>query len=842
MKPRRVRIGASAPGKGHDEGQKRPAGQGSRPRWALGLLGGLLVATGAAYLGAAAVLHAVVDTDELARWLEPKAGAALNRHVTVEGASLSVFPLPALNAEGVEVGNLPGFDGPPLAHVRRLRLKVALLPLLTGTVRVGRVALQDPVLHLAVDAEGRSNYGDLVPASQDVPENAPEAPFEVEVREVTVSGARVTVLREPSRESLVLFGLAGKTRVRPQREGGWNLAASVRTDSLLLRRPSLGDRTYRATQSSVRLEAASDSALQRLWVNRGEVAVAGAKVNVSGQIDSLRSARRWVDIHLAADTIPLGDVVAALSDTLRSRLPSEARGNIALDLTLRGAVDGDQRPRLQGKVTLDRVGLGEGAVSLVQDLSGELVMEEGGADSASFRGTLLGGPFVVEVPAGGGEAPKRLRVEAHPVLGQLQQLGMMAPGAGFSGNADVDVTVTGALGAPEEMRLEGHLTASGIRAELPELGESVYVPRVDLRLQGNEGQWADVTVLLGEDPLSTTGRITGLSSLLAGSRDELPVVRAEVRAPRLRLDRILPPGGGAEGPTYARIAFARLGGRSPGGVSPDEMARARGLTRPRSLPLEGVVDVRLDTLHYGLHHLEHVTGRVELGRESLAVTGVQMRAWGGTVSGALTLALGPDLQEPFTLVLEASGVQGPAFMSSLTPFGELVQGRLYVALDLSGATDTLLLPAPGALTGDGRVVVHGGSLEANPVTGSLSGFLEREAWGSPAFRSWFATFDVGDGAFDLRESELDSPLGRLRATGAIGLDGQVDLELGVSIPAEELASVSLRRTGIAASVVSRLVQAGSPVQLGLHLRGSLDRPVLEPDGGVAAVEVTARRE
>jgi hypothetical protein len=493
-------------------------------------------------------------------------------------------------------------------------------------------------------------------------------------------------------------------------------------------------------------------------------------------------------------------------------------------------------------VTLDRIGLGEGDLSLVQDLTGELVVEEGEADVASFRGTLLGGPFVLDMPAAGAEAPTRLRVEAHPVLGQLQQLGMMPSGAGISGNVDLDLTVTGALGAPEEVRVEGQVTASGIRAELAALGESVYVPRVDLRLHEDEGNWTDVTVLLGEDPLSTSGRISGLLSLLGASRDELPVVRAEVRAPRLRLDRILPPKGGPDGPTYGQISFAHVGGRSVGGVSPAELALTRGLSRPESLPVEGTVEVRLDTLQYGIHHLEHITGQVELSRESLAVIDVEMVAWGGNISGGLTLALGPDPQEPFTLTLEARGVDGPAFASSLTPMGPLVRGRLYLALDLSGTTDTLLLPTPDALTGTGRLVVRGGTLEANPVTSSLAEFLEREEWASPAFTSWVTTFDVGERAVNLRDSEIDSRLGRLRGTGSLGLDERMDLALGLSIPAEELGLVSLRRTGIAPVVVSRLQKVGTPIQLGLHLRGSFADPILEPDGRLAAVEVTAKRE
>jgi hypothetical protein len=839
MKRRRIRIGSNGTREG-TKGRRANVGTGlSVGRWIRAVVGGILVMGVFMYLGAAIVLQAVLDAEDVGRWVAPRASAALNRPVSVEGASLSLFPLPGFNTHGLTVGNLPGFQGPPLAQVGRVRLQVALLPLLTGTVRVTRIDIHEPILHLAVDAEGRSNYGDLVPESRDAPEGSPEAPFSVEIREVRMSGGQVTVLHQPQGERLTVFGLSGTTELRPAgQEGGWRLTTTADTDSLLIRRPALGERDVRTVGPSVRMEAVSDSLFHRVHVARGQVSFADAAVAFTGQVDSLRNTSRWVDAHLVADSLATWDVLAVFPESLRGWLPSDAQGHLSLDLTVRGNLDPEQRPAAEGTVALDRVGLSEGGVSLVQNLTGEMEILEDRAEIASFAGAFLGGSFTVEGEARNGDPHMTLQVDAHPVLGNLQALGMLPPDVGLSGNADIDVAISRSAAVEDGLHVDGRITAVGVRAEHPELHESIYVPRAELSLRETQASWADVTLLLGEDPISTSGTVRALASLLNPSDEKLPEMEVEVHAPRLRLDRILRPGGGSSRPTYSQIAFAHVGGRRLIGQAPAELARARGLSRPGSLPVIGAMELQLDTLEYGVYHLEQVSGRVELARESLTVDDLEMGVWGGTVWIGLTLGLGPDAEEPFRLVLEAEGVEGPAFASALTPLGQTVQGTLYLDLDVSGTTDSLLLPSTGSLEGSGRLLVRNGGLDTNPLTATVADFLEQDAWEGPEFTAWVAPFEIRDGAFHLRDSALESDLGQMRATGSIDLAGRVDLGLSLSIPADELASISLRRTGMSSAVVSRLREAGSPLQLGLRLGGSVLQPTLEPDGRFASTAMS----
>lgn len=102
--------------------------------------------------------------------------AATGRPAAIDGAvSLRLLPSPALSAEGVVIGNPPGMDG-VLARAERLRLKLKVAPLLTGTVQLDSLELDRPVLALARAADGRGNWQfDTAPATTEAPPAA-EAP------------------------------------------------------------------------------------------------------------------------------------------------------------------------------------------------------------------------------------------------------------------------------------------------------------------------------------------------------------------------------------------------------------------------------------------------------------------------------------------------------------------------------------------------------------------------------------------------------------------------------------------------------------------------------------------
>jgi uncharacterized protein involved in outer membrane biogenesis len=94
-----------------------------------GVIGLLLLALAAVWL-----VPGRLDWDRYRSTVEAIASSALGRRVTIEGPiSLSLLPEPEIVAGGVNVAGASDGSG-AILRVRALRLRVALVPLLSGRI------------------------------------------------------------------------------------------------------------------------------------------------------------------------------------------------------------------------------------------------------------------------------------------------------------------------------------------------------------------------------------------------------------------------------------------------------------------------------------------------------------------------------------------------------------------------------------------------------------------------------------------------------------------------------------------------------------------------------------
>ena len=165
----------------------------------LGLLGilVLLVIIGSVYLALTFDPNAYKDR------IEDKVAEVTGRELTLAGSiELTLFPSLGLRLEDVRLANAEGFTETPFAEVRVVDVAVAALPLIRGEIEVQRIEADGVSIHLARDAQGRSNWDDLVERAQEVRGDAVEedghagpgrsrAAFD----DIQIAGLEVTSLR-----------------------------------------------------------------------------------------------------------------------------------------------------------------------------------------------------------------------------------------------------------------------------------------------------------------------------------------------------------------------------------------------------------------------------------------------------------------------------------------------------------------------------------------------------------------------------------------------------------------------------------------------------------------------
>lgn len=129
---------------------------------------------------AAIVLPLVVDPNKYKGRIAQEVQKATGREFAILGdIDLSVFPWLGLDIGRMRLANAQGFGGEPMAEVLGAQVRVKLLPLLSRRVEMGKVVIQDPVIRLAKDKQGRTNWQDIQEhMERQAAEQPPEKPAE----------------------------------------------------------------------------------------------------------------------------------------------------------------------------------------------------------------------------------------------------------------------------------------------------------------------------------------------------------------------------------------------------------------------------------------------------------------------------------------------------------------------------------------------------------------------------------------------------------------------------------------------------------------------------------------
>ncbi|MDJ0946049.1 MAG: AsmA family protein [Kiloniellales bacterium] len=166
-----------------------------------GLLGLIVLAVAVVLVGPG-LINWNAHKAEIATQFEKATGRAL----AIEGdINLQIVPTPSFSAANVRLANLPGGSAQDMAIVKALQVRVELLPLLGGDVRVQTIELVEPVILMEVLEDGRRNWeiggdGQSGPASVEgaaAPRQIGDFPIDVRFDSFTISDGTLIYRNDP---------------------------------------------------------------------------------------------------------------------------------------------------------------------------------------------------------------------------------------------------------------------------------------------------------------------------------------------------------------------------------------------------------------------------------------------------------------------------------------------------------------------------------------------------------------------------------------------------------------------------------------------------------------------
>jgi AsmA-like protein len=138
----------------------------------------------------------LIDLNLLKRPIERIASARSGRSVLIGGRLEDhVWSwTPGITINGLTVGNPPWDSARPMLQVRRLQVRVRLLPLLAGRIVIEHLEMDDPVVYLHRGLSGRANWTSEILKPSDEPARPPHRlPL---VHDVLVSSGKLTLVDE----------------------------------------------------------------------------------------------------------------------------------------------------------------------------------------------------------------------------------------------------------------------------------------------------------------------------------------------------------------------------------------------------------------------------------------------------------------------------------------------------------------------------------------------------------------------------------------------------------------------------------------------------------------------
>ncbi len=169
-----------------------PASSRSRSRW-LKVLAWVAAIVGVFILflmiAAALLLRSRGAHEYLLRTVQQKATAALGTQVRFHDFSFRLSGLsPSVDIYQVQVQGAPPFSDLPLAQADALHLQVTIISLLRRSWYVNDIRIDHPVVHMFVDASGKTN----LPAAQSTPEKSSQTNvFDLGIRHLALIGGQI---------------------------------------------------------------------------------------------------------------------------------------------------------------------------------------------------------------------------------------------------------------------------------------------------------------------------------------------------------------------------------------------------------------------------------------------------------------------------------------------------------------------------------------------------------------------------------------------------------------------------------------------------------------------------
>lgn len=725
--------------------------------------------------------------------VEAQLQAALRREARFESASVGLWPPVRLSVRRLELAEPGGFGEGAALSTASIDLDLDVLALLARKVRVTRLAVREPALHLVLRANGSTNLDSL--GAPPAPGAAPPA-MDLDVRQFAVRGGRVLVddLRAGRRTALEI-----ETTTSLQTEGGGERIATAGATEVTgvafgpLSAARMADLDAGLAKLVFRIEHRGkyDAKQNRLALEQLALVLGRTRLALTGLVDDLGPRARF-DLRAKGEGLDFGEVLGwvAVADA-KAVQGLSGRGTLAFDLAVKGAAPAPGTapalPAVTGRLTVKDAAF---------RYAGAPVGVEGLGFSARFAPDTVSVPDLVASISG---QPVRARLRAvrfadplvdFAVQGRVD-LAAVAPllagqGAKVAGRANLDVRGSGRAKDPGAIALDGRAELENVSVETKDLPKRIEGVNGVVLLSPQRAAVQNLAARAGASSYTLDATVTRPLALMAKPDSVPPAgVTFDFRSPHLDLAELLPTTPGAP-----------------------FLPNAKGSGR-----------VRIDRLRQGRLDARNVAADITLAPAALEARSFSLEGYGGGITGSASFDLRDTRKPVYEIKTKVANVQADELLAAWTPAKGLLRGTLSTDLTFSGAGQE---PddVKRTLTLVGLAALSEGQLGPGPSLQAIADLVKVPQLREVKFKDLKLPMRVERGRVITDAVSLSGPSGEWKLSGAIGFDGALDYAVSVTLPPE----VAARLDAKSALAAGALADEQGRLLLDLRVAGTAKAP------------------
>ncbi len=710
------------------------------------------------------VVKLIFTKEKLIGMVQPQVEKALNRKVSIEDISPSIFRGLGVDIKGLEISNLPGYEQKNLFKIKNFSVRVKFWPLLKKRIEVRKIILDQPEIFIEKNRDGVLSIADLMKSSGGP---LPLILFE----NVQIKNGSFTYDDLSNGSRIFLGGIEQKGKlVMDQKYENGRSEGKLSIQKIDLKLPGFKSKLPELSfmlQHKVSFNLAGDS----LNVEQVKIELAKISLEIKGVIKDLKTTPQ-ADLVLNSKDISIQDLLSSIPADKNSPLSQlKGSGKMRMTASLKGELQGKTLPAFKGQVALKDVRVDFARVPQPFLMpSCQIDFDNQGLSVITQDAKLGDTPLELKAVIDNYSDPNLTsELKTKFDLAIVKEVQKLPEGINLSGSVDIDAKAFGKLKKPEQLDLSGNLNLRNVEISSPNLTVPVKNLNSDMSLSKGVLNIDNLSLSLGKSSLNLNGKVENVvQSLIPGKGiQKKPFLSFKLNSPFVDLDEIMP---------------------VEQKVKPKEKQSVK--TAPPFPDIDASGQVEVKKLIFRQVELENLVANLEIKNRVVRVQNVAANVYNGLVGGNATYDL-TDMNDPkFDIKVSASKIEANNFLSRFALFKDHLFGSLNLTADFSGKgqsteqiTKSLVASGNGTIT-DGKLVNW-------DLFNQISSYLKMNEFKEEKIRTLTNSFKVNNERVYFEDFEALSQSGDWKATGSVGLDGSLDYSVNVVLSPELSSRIDL---------------------------------------------------